>query len=121
LNMNLNSADMTTSISDKFKSMDEVSNITAFNTDPFNTWKSAYRECVKLSSKVIENQIDEETEHRLKVWCTVGIDRPFGEFCMLGATMGKNFGESNKGNTEELKKINDFQWLKKLFEKTINK
>jgi phosphoribosylpyrophosphate synthetase len=33
-----------------------VSNITAFNTDPYSTWKSAFRECVKLSSKIIDRQ-----------------------------------------------------------------
>ena len=31
----------------------QVSNITAFNTDPFNTWRSAFRECTKLASAII--------------------------------------------------------------------
>ena len=48
--------DMTTSISKKFKPIPAVSNITRFDTDPFNTWKSAFRECVKLASKTIDRQ-----------------------------------------------------------------
>ena len=43
-----------TSIRNKFRAMPEVSNTTNFNTSPFETWKSAFRECCKLSSKIID-------------------------------------------------------------------
>ena len=52
--------DMTTSISSYFYPIPIISNISSFNTDPFNTWKSAFRECVKLSSKIIKNQKDKK-------------------------------------------------------------
>ena len=45
IDQDVTSTDMTTSISPRFRSMPEVSNLTEFNTDPFNTWKSAFREC----------------------------------------------------------------------------
>ena len=115
INMDLSKPDMTTSISSKFKSIPEVSNVTAFNTDPFNTWKSAFRECAKLSSKVIDRQKENETTERLQIWCSVGKDRPFGEYAIAGALAGKAFGEANRGNLEELKKINDFVWLEEKF------
>ena len=121
LNMDVNSADMTTSISKKFKTMNQVSNVTVFNTDPFNTWKSAFRECVKLSSKIIDNQVDTETENRLEIWCTVGQDKPYGNFAISGAIAGKEYGKKNKDNLEELSKINDFNWLRQLFEDTTQK
>jgi hypothetical protein len=114
LEMNINTADMTTSISNNFKPMPEVSNITAFNTDPFNSWKSAFRECVKLSSKLIDRQDSTETQLRLDQWCTVGDDVD----AIKGAIAGKKFGEENKNNFNELNKINDFDWLKNIFEKT---
>ena len=38
LNMDTTVPDMTTSISNKFKAVDEVANITAFNTDPWSAW-----------------------------------------------------------------------------------
>ena len=113
--VDVNSPDMTTSISDKFKIFDEVSNITKFNTDPFNTWKSAFRECVKLSSKIIKRQNDEETNMRLDVWCSAGGDKPFGEYAIKGALAGKQFGLANKDNSEMLAKINDFDWLEEMF------
>ena len=112
-NMDTTTTDMTTSISKNFKIINEVANITAFNTDPFNTWKSAFRECAKLSSKTIRRQKNEETESRLKTWTTVGHDRPFGDYAMAGATAGMEFGLS-RGS--DLRLINDFDWLKKKFD-----
>jgi hypothetical protein len=114
LNMDLNTADMTTSISKKFKSMNVVSNITVFNTDPFNTWKSAFRECAKLASKVIERQDNDETIKRLDTWCEVA-DGDYGYYAIAGALAGRAYGEQNKGNFETLKKINDFDWLREKF------
>jgi hypothetical protein len=116
INMDLSKPDMTTSISSKFKAVQEISNVTNFNTDPFNTWKSAFRECTKLSSKVIDRQKDVETQLRLEKWCTLGIDRPFGKYAIDGAKFGALFGTRNKDNIEVLKKINDFNWLKEQFD-----
>lgn len=116
LNMDLSKPDMTTSISSKFKIINKVSNLTEFNTDPFNAWKSAFRECVKLSSKVIDRQKNQETEDRLKIWCTVGEDKPFGEYAVMGANDGKEYGEKNRENLDALKKINDFTWLREYFD-----
>jgi len=115
LYMDVSKPDMTTSISRHFIPIQKVSNITAFNTDPYNTWKSAFRECVKLSSKVIDRQKSNETEERLHTWCTVGKDKLFGEYAIQGAHDGVEYGTMNKGNVDELKKINDFSWLKDRF------
>ena len=113
LSVDINSADMTTSISNNFMAMPDISNITAFNTDPFNTYKSAFRECAKLSSKVIKGQHDEETEKRLETWCTVGKTRPYGLYALAGAISGRQFGMSSGSN---IALINDFDWLKDQFD-----
>jgi hypothetical protein len=115
LDMDVNTPDMTTSISTKFKAMEQVSNITAFNTDPFNTWKSAFRECVKLASRVIDGQVDEETEIRLMTWCTYADKRTFNDWAFLGAEDGKMYGMQKAGDMEALSKINDFEWLHEFF------
>ena len=114
-NMDISKPDMTTSISSLFKAMPEISNVTAFNVDAFNTWKSAFRECVKLASKTIDRQDDADTNYRLNVWCTRGIDRPFGRDAIEGAVQGKQYGLENKDNNEALKMINDFDWLRERF------
>ena len=113
LNMDTTTNDMTTSISDKFKVMNEVSNITASNTDAFSTWKSAFRECAKLSSKTIKGQKNDETEKRLHIWTTVGGDVPFGKYAIAGAVAGRDFGLSSES---DLQLINNFDWLKEQFD-----
>jgi hypothetical protein len=116
INMDVSKPDMTTSISNKFKAVQEISNITAFNTDPYNTWKSAFRECAKLSSRIIDRQKDDETQRRLQTWCTVGKDRPYGKYALDGAKMGALYGARNQNSKEKLKMINDFEWLKEQFD-----
>ena len=118
LDMDVTRPDMTTSISDKFKPVQVVSNITAFNTDEFSTWKSAFRECAKLAGKAIDRQVDSETEERLNVWCTEGADKPYGEFAIKGALAGRKFATDTP---EDLFKINDFDWLYEQYEKDCSK
>ena len=55
--------------------MEQVSNITAFNTDPLTVGKVDL-ENVKLASKVIDRQEDDETIKRLDTWCEAGMDKP---------------------------------------------
>jgi len=106
--------DMTTSLSLKFNAMDEVSNITAFNTDAFSTWRSAFRECAKLSSGIINRDISSENQHRLDTWCTINNGAAFGEWAIIGANEGKAYGEEH---ASDLYKINDFEWLHEQFSK----
>jgi hypothetical protein len=119
LHMDTSKPDMTTSISTKFEPIKVVSNINGFNTDPFNTWKSAFRECTKLSSAVIDRQKQTETDIRLDAWCSIGIDKPFGEYSIKGAIAGREYGKCNIGNIEALKQINDFDWLYKKFKEQV--
>lgn len=115
INMDTSKPDMTTSISKKFKAIPEISNVTAFNTDPYNTWKSAFRECAKLSSKIIDRQNNEETSKRLNIWCTVGNDKKYGNYATAGARQGAVYGYANRDNMENIKLINNFEWLMEQF------
>jgi hypothetical protein len=119
VNMDTTSADMTTSISKNFIVVDELASVTHFNTDPYTTWRSAFRECAKLSSRVIDNQVDAETEQRLTAWCRLIDDVPYGYYAYAGALAGKQYGIANRDNSKALKLINDFFWLKTQFNKTI--
>ena len=115
LNMDLSKPDMTTSISKRFKVMPEVSNITNFNTDEFSTWRSAFRECAKLSSRVIDGQFDQETSDRLTKWKFNLSNKPFAEYARGGASAGEWFGTTYKNDPEMLSKINDYAWLENEF------
>ena len=115
INMDIAKPDMTTSISNKFNAMSQISNITGFNTDPFNTWKSAFRECCKLSAKIIDRQKEDETNTRLHTWCSLGENKLYGKYAIAGAKSGALYGARNKDNIEALAKINDFDWLNNQF------
>jgi len=114
LDYNGSDIDFTTSIGDGIIVIPEIANITNFDTDPFSTWRSAFRECVKLSSKIISGQLDKETEYRLNTWCTVG-NGEFGEYSIDGAIKGAEFGKTNSNQPEMIRLINDFDWLKQRF------
>lgn len=107
--------DFTTSVSAHFKVMPTVSNVTAFNIDPFSAWRSGFRECTKLASKLIANHDNKETEERLMAWCTKGSDREFGDFAIMGANEGMAFGLAHKDQPDMLGLINDYTWLEKRF------
>ena len=115
LDYNGSPIDFTTSVSKHFKIMPEVSNVTKFNTDPFSAWRSGFRECAKLASKIIHNTVDTETEERLHIWCNVGSDREFGDFAIEGAREGTAFGYAHKDKPEMLGLINDYGWLESKF------
>ena len=113
--MDTSKPDMTTSISSKFKPMPVVSNYTDFAVDEFTAWRSAFRECCKLSSKVIDRQKSGETDERLETWCTHA-EGKFADVVLQGANAGVAYGTANKFNKDNLAKINDFDWLLEQFE-----
>lgn len=111
--------DVTTSLTDKIKVVNEISNINNFATNPFNAWRSAFRECVKLVSRSIARNNEEETSVYLDAWMNKGGDRPFGEYSKGGASAGKWYGETFKNDKGALAKINDYEWLKLEFNQHI--
>jgi hypothetical protein len=109
--------DVATSAPSRYQIMPELASITRFNTSEFSSWRAAFRECAKLSSRCIANQNSAETLARLETWCSRGADRPFGQWCLAGAQAGRNFGSDALGDPERLSPINDFSWLRSQFEK----
>lgn len=120
-NVDSNVIDVTTSISDGLFIHDEIASMTHFNSSPFHAWRGAFRECVKLSSKSITGQIDNETEERLNIWCNVGENEINGKYVIDGARMGKKYGIRNKNSKNNITKINDFCWLERMFNDYINR
>lgn len=114
----VHTVDMTTSVSTNYKIVNVLASETRFNTSPFETWKSAFRECVKLSSRVIHRQVDDETQRRLEIWMGYAEDVPHAQWCLIGATEGKAFGEAFRDEPEKLAVINDFDQLRSMWEAT---
>jgi len=107
--------DLSTSFKGKYQVVQELASITRFNVSPLEAWRGAFRECVKLASQCINNQKSKETHERLAVWCEKGEDKAFGKYVLRGAKRGRDYGLKNKNNRKALSKINDFDWLNKIF------
>ena len=114
--LNVGNIDVATSAMANFIQVDEISNTHGFNTDPLSTWRTAFRECAKLSrgANYFGNNDDKNKEY-LNAWCKKGKNEKFGKYCISGAKAGKAFGK-NEGNDMQL--INNYEWLKQEFIKS---
>jgi hypothetical protein len=108
---------MTTEVMKDIMVMPGVSNETRFNTDEFSTWRSAFRECVKLCYHLEQNPDDWPTQEKLKVWLNADYGRPFTEYSLKGAAFAVEFVKKNINNSNMLLKVNDRKWLEKEFKK----
>lgn len=108
LRMRTDKPDMTTSICRHYEPIFELSNITKIDTDPFNTWRSAFRECCKLASNTIDDS--KATRDRLIIWCNMS-EGPYKDEAIRGAREGRLYGQANSNDLEALRKINDFDWM----------
>jgi hypothetical protein len=111
---------MTTTVMPKLKVMDKISNITAFNTDEFSTWRSSFRECVKLSLLEKEDPTNLDHKKRLDKWLTSLPKVRYGKYAINGAIQAVKYTKEVDYNLKSLIKINDLDWLKSKF-KSLNK
>jgi len=90
----------------------EISNTTAFNSDPFSTWRAAFKQTVKYNYWM--NTIGQyDFQNKINIWCSVGEDKPFGEYAIRGAKRGCQFYKENDKKTLHL--INDYVIMEELF------
>lgn len=112
-------ADMSTGLFDNFHVEETVASETRFATSAFAAWKGAYRECVKLASKSISGQVDQETEDRLKVWQQTA-EGEHAQAILYGASEGSEYGARFADNMDRLKKINDYAWLQSKYDGMVS-
>jgi hypothetical protein len=113
--------DMTTSVSEKIKVMSEISNWTAFNTDDFGVWKTAFRECVKLAFNVYRYPDNPEHGLRLDKWKEIDQTKPFGKIAVQASKQAIEFVKSNSFDMVTLININNRDWLETLYNNTYKK
>jgi len=84
-----------------------------FATTPFEAWRTAFRETVKLTMR--DNQ--EQSKQWLKRWLSFA-EGAHSEWVLLGAQQGHEYALQHRGNIEELLKTVDWNWLSEYFHKT---
>jgi hypothetical protein len=81
-----------------------------FNTTAYDTWRSAFREVVKLTVST-----DPDSQYRIDEWLNPLPDADFHTHALRGAQQAQEYAKQHINNATELDKINDYDWLKKKF------
>ena len=110
--------DLSTTVINKLKIIDKVSNITAFDTDPMSVWRSTFRECVKLCYNVLENPKDKESKSRLKIWLKGNKLHKLNQYSKSAAQYAIDWFNNNKHDYDLIKNVNDRDWLEEKFKTT---
>jgi hypothetical protein len=101
-------------LSQPHESVPILSGVAHFNQDAWMTWRTAFREVVKLKHSMA-TQPTVETEHRLNTWLTRA-EGNFAEYCLAGAQDAVEYYNRVAGNYELLKLSFDWAWLKQRFD-----
>ena len=90
-----------------------VSAVAHYNTTPELTWRTAFREVIKLKDDV-EKTGSVESDYRLDTWSTVG-DGDYAEFSILGARDAIEYYNAVNGDYTELMRSYEWSWLKEYY------
>jgi hypothetical protein len=91
-----------------------VASISRFNTDPWVSWRSAFREVLKLRREV-DLGADVEIQHRLDTWCNHA-QGDNAEWVLQGAQDALEYYREVNGSYDALLLSFDWAWLKQWFE-----
>jgi hypothetical protein len=84
-----------------------LSGVAHYNTSPWSSWRTAFRECIKLRA----NLPDVESEYRLGKWLDVNSDEADPQWSRWGAEDAVEYYDSVAGNLADLKKSYEWEWL----------
>jgi hypothetical protein len=101
-------------LSQPHESVPILSGIAHYNQDPWTTWRTAFREVVKLKL-FMATQPTLETEHRLYAWFKHN-DADYGEWSVRGAQDAKAFYASVGGQYDQLMKSFEWTWLRSYYD-----
>jgi sulfatase maturation enzyme AslB (radical SAM superfamily) len=102
-------ADVTMGMGLTIQSVMSVASIHAFDTDEYNTWKTAFREAAKL---VYNKFFMSSTVH--KVWCTESLGK-FGFYSTEGAKAGERFARTSSEGALSL--VNNQDWIRSEYDR----
>jgi hypothetical protein len=105
-------------LSQPHESVPLLSGTAQFNQDPWTTWRTAFREVVKLKH-FIDTQPTLETEHRLDTWLTVA-SGDYSEWCLRGASDAVSYYEEVGGDYNMLMLSFEWAWLQDRFKNLYN-
>jgi hypothetical protein len=100
-------------LSQPHESVPLLSGTAQFNQDPWTTWRTAFREVVKLKHFMAVSPTI-ETEHRLDTWLTVA-SGDYAEWCLRGARDAVDYYDQVAGDYDQLMLSFEWAWLRERF------
>jgi hypothetical protein len=94
-----------------------MSGIAIYNSDPWTTWRTAFRETLKLKVAA-ETSTDYAVEHRLKKWVSAGVGE-YAEWSQKGALDALSYYDQVAGDFDQLKLSYEWEWLRRMFEQIM--
>jgi hypothetical protein len=96
----------------------ELSAIAYFNQCPWTTWRTAFREVLKLKLFMAQSPTL-ETEHRLDTWLSTA-NGDYAEWCLRGARDAVDYYKEVNGNYDQLMLSFEWSWLAERFKNLYN-
>jgi hypothetical protein len=94
--------------------VDINSGVAVYNTDAWSTWRTAFREALKLKATVVNNPNDTDSISRLMAWSTVG-NGNYGEYSIKGALDAIEYYDEVNGDMGKLRLSYEWEWLRSRF------
>ena len=96
-------------LDDEHEVVEVNSGVAMYNTDEYSTWRTAFREAIKLSAAT-----DDISKQRLNAWLNIG-EGNFAQYSCEGAQHAVEYYESVNGDLDKLRLSYDWPWLKAYF------
>ncbi len=117
LNTEVNGLDFT--LASKHQSLNILSGVALFNTSELETWRTAFRETLKIKDSVVKNN-DTASKYRLRNWLNVA-EGDYAQTCIQGANDAVKYYESVDGNMDKLMLSYDWAWLSEYYKQLYGK
>jgi hypothetical protein len=113
LNTVTNGLDFT--LASKHQTLDINSGTAIFNTSEHETWRTSFRETLKIKHSVVKHN-DPASKYRLRNWLNVA-QGDYAEMCLQGAKDAVEYYESVNGDMNNLMLSYDWAWLNEFYTK----
>jgi hypothetical protein len=101
-------------LDDPHDSIDLLSGIALFNTDSYSTWRTAFREAIKLKSDYSDISYE-----RLNTWLNVA-QGEYAQDCLRGANDAVEYYQNVNGDPDKLKLSYEWAWLSEYYKRKYN-
>ena len=98
-------------LDDPHESVNLLSGVARFNTDPWITWRTAFREVLKLR----HDNASIESRYRLRIWLTEA-EGEHADWCLQGAKDAVEYYDSVMGDITKLRLSYEWAWLRQYFD-----